>query len=201
MYAPTYYDFTNICEIYMPFIGVTLFTDIMLIDKNNNIREILYISNSKLKKVFLDRYLIIMILIIVLSFIANSVFFIQGHFNGQSYLNEPITILEFLIISLVSILFLGTLSMTIGNVLSNQYIAYVCSLIYWLYWNVNSTRQSIFNLFPFIAKPTEYVGFISIQLAMVFLLLLINLVLLQKSPFFINDKLSKLKTMYCINKK
>lgn len=201
MYAPTYYDFTNICDIYMPFIGVTLFTDIMLIDKNSNIREILYISNSKLKKVFLGRYLIITILIIVLSFISNSVFFIQGHFNGQSYLNEPITILEFLIISLVSILFLGTLSMTIGNVLSNQYIAYVCSLIYWLYWNVNSTRQSIFNLFPFIAKPTEYVGFISIQLAMIFLLLLINLVLLQKSPFFINDKLSKLKTMYFINKK
>lgn len=80
MYAPTYYDFTNICDIYMPFIGVTLFTDIMLIDKNSNIREILYISNSKLKKVFLGRYLIITILIIVLSFIANSVFFYSRTF-------------------------------------------------------------------------------------------------------------------------
>lgn len=195
MYAPTYYDFTNICELYMPFIGIILITDIMLVDKHNNISEILYISNSNLKKVFLIRYSIIGALIVVFIFLANSIFLIQGYFEGQSYLNEPITSLEFLVISVASTLFLGTVSMTIGNFLSNPYIAYGFSLIYWLYWNINSTKQSIFNLFPFIAKPTDYVSYILIEFGFILFLLFINSALVQKSPFFITDRLLNLKSI------
>jgi len=189
MYAPTYYDFTNICEIYMPFIGIILMSDIMLIDKNNNIAEISYISNSNLKKVFFMRYFIIGASITIFIFLANIIFFMQGYFGGQSYSNEPISSLEFLIISVASTLFLGTLSMTIGNILSNPYIAYGFSLIYWLYWDVNIKKQSIFNLFPFIAKPTEYISYILIEFGFVIFLLLLNAALAQKSPFFIEDKL------------
>lgn len=192
MYAPTYYDFTNICEIYIPFIGVILMTDIMLIDKYNNISEILYISDGKLKKVFVVRYLIVAMFIIFLSFSANIIFFIQGYFKGELYLNEPITFLEFLIVSVSSTLFLGTLSMTIANFSSNQYIAYGCSLIYWLYWNINSTQQSILNLFPFVAKPTDYVVYIFIEFIIIIFLILINSILSGKSPFFITDRFFKL---------
>ncbi|WP_017209917.1 hypothetical protein [Clostridium beijerinckii] len=189
MYAPTYYDFTNICELYMPFIGIILITDIMLIDKHNNISEILYISNSNLKKVFLIRYFIVGVLIAVFILIANSIFLVQGYFEGQSYLNEPITSLEFLVISVASTLFLGTVSMTIGNFLSNQYVAYGFSLMYWLYWNINCKKQSIFNLFPFIAKPTEYMYYIEITFGVIVFLLLLNSILAQKSPFFVIDRL------------
>lgn len=196
IYAPTYYDFTNICEIYMPFIGIILITDIMLIDKHNNIAEILYISNSNLKKVFFMRYFIIGASITVFIFIANIMFFIQGYFSGQSYSNEPITILEFLIISVASTLFLGTLSMTIGNLLSNPYIAYGFSLIYWLYWNINYKKQSIFNLFPFVSKPTEYTSYILIEFVFIILLLLINAILVKKSPFVIADKFSKYSVVF-----
>lgn len=195
MYAPTYYDFTNICEIYMPFMGIILITDIMLVDKHSNISEILYISNSNFKKVFLIRYSIIGALIIVFIFLANSIFLIQGYFEGQSYLNEPITSLEFLMISVASTLFLGTVSMTIGNLLSNPYIAYGFSLIYWLYWNINNTKQSIFNLFPFIAKPTDYVSYILIEFGFILFLLFINSALVQKSPFFITDRFLNLKSI------
>ncbi|OCA97600.1 hypothetical protein [Clostridium beijerinckii] len=195
MYAPTYYDFTNICELYMPFIGIILITDIMLVDKHNNISEILYISNSNLKKVFLIRYFIVGALIAVFILIANSIFLVQGYFEGQSYLNEPITSLEFLVISVVSTLFLGTVSMTIGNFLSNQYVAYGFSLMYWLYWNINCKKQSIFNLFPFIAKPTDYVTYIVIEIGSILCLLFINSILVQKSPFFIVDRLLNLKSI------
>ena len=65
MYAPTYYDFTNICEIYLPFIGVILITDVMLINQHNNMAEILYVLNSNQKKDFLFRYFIIVILIVI----------------------------------------------------------------------------------------------------------------------------------------
>lgn len=188
MYAPTYYDFTNICEIYIPFIGIILMTDIMLVDKYNNISEILYISDGKLKKVFLIRYIIIVVFIMLLCFSANIIFFIQGYFKGELYLNEPVTILEFLLVSVSSTIFLGTLSMTMANVLSNPYISYGCSVIYWLYWNINSTKQSIFNLFPFVAKPTDYIIYILIDFIIISLLILINLILSEKSPFFIKSK-------------
>lgn len=35
VYAPTYYDFTNICSLYMPFIAILLFTEISLVDNDN----------------------------------------------------------------------------------------------------------------------------------------------------------------------
>ncbi|OSA99386.1 UNVERIFIED_ORG: hypothetical protein B2H98_01395 [Clostridium botulinum] len=191
MYAPTYYDFTNICEIYIPLIGIILITDIVLIDTQNDMAEVLYVSNSNLKKTFWFRYFIIGILLAIFILLANGVFNIKMYFNGDSFLNESITQLQFLIISLFSTLFLGTLSMTIANIFYTSYISYGCSLVYWLYWIVNIKKQSIFNLFPFVAKPTEYIYYILIQLGCIILLLLINSTLFYKSPFFITDKLSK----------
>ncbi|NFL53747.1 hypothetical protein FDB71_16980, partial [Clostridium botulinum] len=169
MYAPTYYDFTNICEIYIPLIGIILITDIVLIDKQNDMVEVLYVSNSNLKKTFWFRYFIIAILLAIFILLANGVFNIKMYFNGDSFLNEPITQLQFLIISLFSTLFLGTVSMTIANIFYKSYISYGCSLVYWLYWIVNIKNQSIFNLFPFVAKPTEYIYYILIQLGFIIL--------------------------------
>ncbi|NFL34046.1 hypothetical protein FDB64_02940 [Clostridium botulinum] len=191
IYAPTYYDFTNICEIYIPLIGIILITDIVLIDTQNDMAEVLYVSNSNLKKTFWFRYFIIGILLAIFILLANGVFNIKMYFNGDSFLNEYITQLQFLIISLFSTLFLETLSMTIANIFYKSYISYGCSLVYWLYWIVNIKKQSIFNLFPFVAKPTEYIYYILIQLGCIILLLLINSTLFYKSPFFITDKLSK----------
>ncbi|MBN1068237.1 hypothetical protein DVW02_09650 [Clostridium botulinum] len=191
MYTPTYYDFTNICEIYIPLIGIILITDIMLIDKQNDMTEVLYVSNSNLKKTFWFRYFIIGILLAVFILLANGIFYIKMYFNGEPSLNEPITHLQFLIISLFSTLLLGTLSMTIANIFSNLYIGYGFSLVYWLYWIINPTKQSVFNLFPFVAMPTEYIYYIVIESGFIFFLLLLNFILVQKSPFFITDKLSK----------
>lgn len=192
MYAPTYYDFTNICEIYLPFIGVILITDVMLINQHNNMAEILYVLNSNQKKDFLFRYFIIVILIVIFIFLADMTFSIQQYFNGGPFLYEPITHLEFLIISFSGTLFLGTLSMTIGNLLTNQYIGYGFSLVYWLYWNVNCQKQSIFNLFPFVANPNEYIFYVLIEFTFIIFLIFLNTILAKKSPFFIIDKISKI---------
>ncbi|NFS29143.1 hypothetical protein FDF12_12050 [Clostridium botulinum] len=191
MYAPTYYDFTNICEIYIPLIGIILITDIVLIDKQNDMTEVLYVSNSNLKKTFWFRYFIIGILLAVFILLANGIFYIKMYFNGEPSLNEPITHLQFLIISLFSTLLLGALSMTIANIFSNSYIGYGFSLVYWLYWIINPKKQSIFNLFPFVATPNEYIYYIAIESGFIIFLLLLNSILVQKSPFFITDKFLK----------
>ena len=184
MFVPTYYDFNNICEFYMPFIGITLITDITLIDKNNGIEEILYVSSNNLKKNFFIRYFITVALIICFILLANIIFFVQGHLQGKYYLNEQITTLQFLLISVSSTLLLGTISMTIGNFLSNQYIAYGISLVYWIYWNVNYEKQSIFNLFPFVSNPREYIFHISMQFAFIIFLCILNGLSSQKSRFY-----------------
>ncbi|ACD21737.1 ABC transporter permease [Clostridium botulinum] len=191
MYAPTYYDFTNICEIYIPLIGIILITDIVLIDKQNDMTEVLYVSNSNLKKTFWFRYFIVGILLTIFILLANGIFYIKMYFNGEPSLNEPITHLQFLIISLFSTLLLGILSMTIANIFSNSYIGYGFSLVYWLYWIVNIKKQSIFNLFPFVATPNEYIYYIVIESGFIIFLLLLNFILVQKSPFFITDKFLK----------
>ncbi|WP_017353106.1 ABC transporter permease [Clostridium sp. ZBS4] len=191
MYAPTYYDFTNICEIYIPLIGIILITDIVLIDKQNDMTEVLYVSNSNLKKNFWFRYFIVGILLTIFILLANGIFYIKMYFNGEPSLNEPITHLQFLIISLFSTLLLGILSMTIANIFSNSYIGYGFSLVYWLYWIVNIKKQSIFNLFPFVATPNEYIYYIVIESGFIIFLLLLNFILVQKSPFFITDKFLK----------
>ena len=74
MYAPTYFDFTNICTIYMPFVGVALFTDIMTIDKSNSFEEIAYISNQKPIKTLVQRYFIMAVLLLAFVLLANCKF-------------------------------------------------------------------------------------------------------------------------------
>ncbi len=182
MYAPTYYDFTNISTIYIPFIGVVLFTDIVMIDKSNNFAEISYLSNRKPIKTFLQRYCIIAILMLSFILLANGIFRLSQLINNN-FAREPISLLEYVLLSCGSSLMLGTLSMSIANILSNPYVGYGAALFYWLYWNINFKNQSLLNLFPFIANPIFYEKFLVTQYLLIVVLMILNCLLVRKSPF------------------
>ena len=46
MYVPTYFDFVNVSSIYMPFVGIVLFSDINLLYKESHTEEIMYLINK-----------------------------------------------------------------------------------------------------------------------------------------------------------
>ena len=195
MYAPTYYDFINIATIYIPFIGIVLFADIALLDKNNGVEEIAYISNRMPTKTFIQRFIITFILLIgyiILANLAYKVLFLIN--NPNETLLEPITFIEYIVIATSSTMMLGTMSMTISNITNNLYIGYGIALLHWLYWNINAQIESIFNLFPFIANPTYYEKHLIVEIIWIVLLLIVNIILSKKSPYFFEDKIKK---MFC----
>jgi hypothetical protein len=191
MYAPTYYDFTNISTIYIPFLGIILFTDIVSIDKSNNFSEIVYLSDRKPIKTFLQRYFIVTVLLLGFILLLNGIFRISQQINNN-FMPEPISLLEFLLIVCGSSIMLGTLSMSVANFLNNPFIGYGVALFYWLYWNINWKKQSLFNLFPFVNNPTFYEKLLIVEYLLVFLLILLNCIIAKISPFLIADKLKYL---------
>lgn len=184
MYAPTFYDFTNIASIYIPFVGIVLFSDIVMIDKNNEFAEIKYLSDRKPAHTFLCRYGIMSTVLLLFVLIANCIFRISQIIN-HTLTQDPVSLLEFALITCGSSLMLGTISMIVTTISSNLYIGYGSSLLYWLYFNINCKSHSPFNLFPFIADPTFYENLLAVQYVLIIILLLLNSFLIRKSPFFL----------------
>lgn len=193
MYAPSYYDFINLATIYISFIGVVLFTDIALIDKNNGVEEITYISNGTPIKTFIQRFIITLMLLIVYVILANLAYRVLFLINYPNQtLLEPITLIEYVLIVTSSALMLGIIAMTISNITNNLYIGYGTALLYWLYWNVNLQIESIFNLFPFIANPTYYEKHLLLQIIWIVLVVIFNITLSKKGPYFIEEKIRRM---------
>lgn len=138
VYAPTYYDFTNVCNLYMPFVAVLLFSEISLVDKDNNFLEIRYIIDRKPIKTFIQ-------------------------FANDLYYEEAIFLYDHIFIVSGASIFLGSLSMVLSNFFGNIYVGYGSSFIYWIYWNVNNESISKLNLFPFLATPTNYENTLCLQ--------------------------------------
>lgn len=191
MYAPTYFDFTNISTLYMPFAGVVLFTDIAVMDKSNSFAEIAYLSDRKPVRTFLQRYCIMAALLLVFALLASGMFRLSQHLHND-FAPEPISLLEYVLFVCGSSLMLGTLSMSIANVLGNPFVGYGAALLYWLYWNINFERQSLLNLFPFIANPASYEKILAAEYLCIIILLILNGLLARKSPFFLAGRLTRL---------
>ena len=191
MYAPTYYDFTNILSLYMPFVGIVLLSDLALLEKASNTEEIAFISNRKSIRIFLFRLLFAVGLILVFTLLANGAYSIRLYFSESANIDEALTIIDVLIVSCASTIFIGGIAMTFSTILSNIYFGYGISLIYWLFWNVNATLTLPFNPFPLIANPASYKEHAFILYALSCLLIVANCYFVIQSPFFISDKARK----------
>lgn len=188
MYIPTYFDFVNISSLYFPFIGIVLFSDTNLLDKESGVEEIAFLSNKKPVKTFIQRYLIEVVLLIFYIVFANIIFRILQQFQGE-VLVEPISFFEYILITMGSCLFIGAISMTISTIMNNVYIGYSFSIIFWLYWNIHCLTEMMINPFPFIANPNFYEKPLVIIYSMVLILVLINCFFSRKSPFYLADKI------------
>lgn len=191
MYVPTYYDFVNVSTIYLPFIGIVLFSDIPILDKGSGAEEISYLSNRKPVRIFLQKFLIALGTLLVYIIVANVIFRVLQYFQGDMMI-EPISFLEYIIIAACGSIFIGALSMTISAVLGNVYIGYGFSTIYWVYWNVNCDTEAVINPFPFIANPTFYEWPLVLIYSFSIILILLTCFLTTKSPFYLSDKVRKL---------
>ncbi|MBO6310466.1 MAG: hypothetical protein J6N70_16840 [Oribacterium sp.] len=190
MYVPTYFDFVNVSSIYMPFVGIVLFSDINLLYKESHTEEIMYLINKKPIKFFLKRYLITVALLIIFIVVENIIFRIVQQFQGE-VLDEPISMISAIAIVTGSCLFVSAISMTISTIFGSIYIGYGFSGIFWIYWNINCQKESIINPFPFIANPTFYEKHLVFIYIITIGLILINCFLCTRSPFYVGDKIRK----------
>lgn len=180
VYAPTYYDFTNICSLYMPFIAILLFSEISLIDKANNFSEIIYMVDIKPIKTFIQRYIITVGVFFILLIISNAIFRTM-QFMNDLYFEEPILLTNHIVIVTGTSVFLGSLSMSLSRIFENVYVGYGSSLIYWIYWNINNESLSKFNLFPFLATPINYEKTLIFQWGLILIIITLECILKNKS--------------------
>lgn len=190
MYVPTYFDFLNLSILYLPFVSIVLFADIAVLDKGNHTEEITYLSGRKKVYLFLQRYLLSLGLLIIYLLLANGIFHMLQQFRGDM-MAEPITLLMYLTSASGGSLLIGTIALTISALINNVYIGYAFSSIYWLYWNVNSTTETLLNPFPFIANPTFYEMPLIITFLLAVVLVLFTCFLVTKSPFYLADRWRK----------
>lgn len=191
MYVPTFYDFVNISALYLPFIGIVLFADITLLDKESHTEEVAYLSNKSPVKTFILRYLISLGVFVTFLVLANVIFKTMQLFGGEPRMIEPISNIDYILIAAGGSLFFGAISMTFSTVLNNVYIGYGFSTIYWIFWNVNCTREEVLNPFPFLANPTFYEKPLATIYILTLILIVINCAFVGKSPFYLSDKLRK----------
>ena len=190
MYVPTYFDFVNVSTIYLPFIGIVLFSDIAILDKGNSTEEISYLSSRKPVWIFLQRYLISILLLLLYILLANSVFCIMQQFRGETMI-ESISLVTYTLNAGGGTLFIGAMAMAISVLINNVYVGYGFSIVYWLYWNINCQTEAFINPFPFIANPTFYEVPLTIIYGLTALLIAFTCFLSTKSPFYFNDKIHK----------
>jgi hypothetical protein len=185
MYVPTYFDFVNVSIIYLPFVGIVVFSDIAILDKGSNTEEIAYLSSRKPIRIFLQRYLISLVLLLLYILLENGVFRILQPFRGE-IIFEPISLFTYILNAGGGSLFLGTMAMAITALLNNVYVGYGFSIVYWLYWNINSQTEAFANPFPFISNPTFYEMPLAIIYGLTLIIIVFVCFLSTKSPFYLN---------------
>lgn len=190
MYVPAYFDFVNVSTIYLPFVGIVLFSDIAILDKGSSTEEIAYLSGRKPVRVFLHRYLISLVLLLLYILLANGVFRIMQQFRGEMTI-EPISLFTYILNAGGGSLFIGAMAMAISVLINNVYVGYGLSIVYWLYWNINCQTEAFANPFPFIANPTFYEVPLVVIYGLTLIIIAFACFLSAKSPFYLNDKIRK----------
>ncbi len=188
MYVPTYFDFVNVSTIYLPFVGIVLFADIAILDKDSSTEEIAYLSSRKPVWIFLQRYLISLVLLLLYILLANGVFRILQQFRGEKML-EPISLFTYILSAGGGSLFIGAMAMAISALIKNVYVGYGFSSVYWMYWNINCQTETFFNPFPFISNPTFYEVPLVVIYGLTLIVIALACFLSTKSPFYLNDKI------------
>lgn len=188
MYVPTYFDFVNVSTIYLPFVGIVLFADLAILDKDSSTEEIAYLSSRKPVWIFLQRYLISLVLLLLYILLANGVFRILQQFRGDKML-EPISLFTYILSAGGGSLFIGAMAMAISALIKNVYVGYGFSSVYWMYWNINCQTETFFNPFPFISNPTFYEVPLVVIYGLTLIVIALACFLSTKSPFYLNDKI------------
>lgn len=190
MYVPTYFDFVNVSIFYLPFIGIVLFSNIAILDKESSTAEMAYLSNRKPIRIFLSRYLISFVVLLLYILLANGVFRMMQQLRGQMTI-ETISLATYILNAGGGTLFIGSIAMTISALINNVYVGYAFPILYWLYWNINWETEAFINPFPFIANPTFYEVPLAIIYGLTAILIAFTCFLSTKSPFYLHDKISK----------
>ncbi len=188
MYVLTYFDFVNVSTIYLPFVGIVLFADLAIWDKDSSTEEIAYLSSRKPVWIFLQRYLISLVLLLLYILLANGVFRILQQFRGEKML-EPISLFTYILSAGGGSLFIGAMAMAISALIKNVYVGYGFSSVYWMYWNINCQTETFFNPFPFISNPTFYEVPLVVIYGLTLIVIALACFLSTKSPFYLNDKI------------
>lgn len=190
----------SIFELYIPLVGVVLFTDIINIEDKLMTREILYLKSANKTGVVIIRTLINVLFVCLLSIVtlliinSNLCSIVSGSGLAKG---SKVNYLDVLVVMLPTTIFLGFLSMTVANLFVNSIVGYIISFFYWVYWLVNLNIKSIINPFGYTANA-EYFALSKVALCVLSILLLFtNNYLVNKSPY--NNKFRRL--LICFNNK
>lgn len=196
-YMPSILDFTNNMTMYFPILAMIVLIDEVLSGSDWKMDEIKYIQSKNRIMLFLSDLFKKFVLLSVFIILIAKVYTMSMDIN----FNKAITLMVYTSSVILSTLFIGSIVILTSLLFKNKAVSYSVGLMYWIYWNVSVYNLTPFNPFMFIADPNEWVGFVGVQLLIIFLFLLASVFLKSKSPYFISDKILKLKNLFYKTKK
>lgn len=176
----------GIFELYIPIVGIVLFTDIINIEEKFKTQETLYLKKTNKTNVVIIRTLINIVFVCLFSVItlliisSNLCSIVTGSSLAKG---SAVNYLDVLALLLPTTIFLGLLSMTVANIFLNSIVGYIISFFYWVYWLVNLDVKSVMNPFGYTAHVENYALSKFLLIIFSIVLLIINNYFVNKSPF------------------
>lgn len=159
------YDFYNSILIFIPIIGVIIFSEIPLIDNRNGMDEIMYLAQRKVWSVFFYRIISAVVGVSLLVLFSGYLFVLKISYQNILIAYDLQTQIQLLLNVIPYILIVGVSSMTISNVFRSVKFAYVIGGAYCLL-NVTYVNNFLMKM-SFENENSVYMLLISIVLLFV----------------------------------
>ena len=148
-YAPTELDVLNLYEIYVPFVSIILFPDMIWVDHYAHATEVLATRRRRGKLLLGYRFLVMLLFFIAMLVVGWLLLRLNLSPHGYEYSSSPLSFLTLLYVALPGFLFSGALSLSCGVFFRSPEIGYLAGLANWMYWNINMEQDNWLNLFSY----------------------------------------------------
>lgn len=163
-----YFQIIKISELYIPLIGIILLSYITSIEKTNLIEELSFVKKLSFNFIFLIRFFINTLLIILI---------LVALFWDAKYQGAVFPFNKIFIGSLVSAIYLGIIALTAYNLTENLAVGYMISFGYYFFeFSTKGKYTKELYLFSLLKDSFTEKIYLSIGIA---ILLIINLIIIK----------------------
>lgn len=180
MYKSTTLDFINESITYLPLFAIifSIFMNLELYEYR--MEELYYVSNIYKWRTFLIR-IINVIAIELIIIILNVLIYLALFDLGFDYESE---IGIYFVTTIISFIYFTSVTTFVCGIIKRKSGSLCIMSLFWIYWIINVTNDSILNPFIFVAIPSNYEGTIMMQLIISCVLFILSFLIERRGPLW-----------------